>query len=111
LEERADTPEMRDMLAKIAEVQRTGLMDLTLTRLSRKMGEPHGTTSPRLRMAENCDWVKLRDNASGAVHNISLTEKGWEIARGKPLWMGGSRCSLRGDVVGIARGKRWGNGG
>jgi len=34
--------------------------------------------------------VKLRDNASGAVHNISLTEKGWEIAGGKPLWMGGS---------------------
>lgn len=87
LHERADTPIMRRMLEAVAESQRGSLVEMRLPRLARKMGETHTEISHLARTAENCGWIALKMNNVGAVRDIALTESGWEIVGGKPLWM------------------------
>lgn len=87
LKERVDTPMMRRMLEEIRNRQAGSGVELRVADLSRKLGLPRETVLPMVTVAENCGWVELKTCAVRAVHGIKLTESGWELVGGKPLWM------------------------
>jgi len=80
IHERADTDDMRKLLSKLAEAEKS-LIETKVGRLMRKMGSDYTHTDVQrlVETAENCGWVQLKTNALGSIKNITLSQTGRDL--------------------------------